>query len=609
MKCLRIFFINVVFNNRVNLGFQVVVFKDCYGIFNADCNKKGMYINFCGLIHEILYAIALHSLLGAPHKVGLLFKSLLKVKQTSMDYLDTVITFEAMVVEVEVNSQIVSILIVYRPPPSSANDLSTSLFMNEFSSLLESYIIKTGSFLIAGDFNYHVDDTSDAVAANVLGLLESFDLQQHVHSYTHRAGHTLDLVISRSAESILNVTSVDDSSMISDHYTVCADLQFVKPSWERKRIRARKLKAVDIEQFKKDIELSPLLSDSSSDLQEPLHLYNSELSSILDKHAPLKSRMVTIRPAAPWFSEEIKLERIGRRFERKWRRSGLPEDRIRFIEQNRIVNQLLFSARSQYYTKLIDENCLNQRKLFGIVSKLLHRNPAPFYPSCYSAVDLVNNFIGFFADKITTIRYELDSNPKQSIHIFEEASAATTKLNRFTCPPLSTLLKILLPLASKCCELDPVPSSILLDCLDLLGPVIWKIVNLSLETSFMPTELKQAVIRPLLKKPGLDHQHYRNFRPISNLTFLSKAIEKAVALQLVDYIDSNGLCEVFQSPYRANHSTETALIRVYNDIALSIDSRKSVILVLLDLSAAFDTVDHFFLLSRLSACFGIVTMH
>ncbi|KAK2551980.1 hypothetical protein P5673_026977 [Acropora cervicornis] len=110
--------------------------------------------------------------------------------------------------------------------------------MNEFSSLLESYIIKTGSLLITGDFNFYVDDTSAAVAANFLGLLESFDLRQHVYSYTHRAGHTLDLVISRSAESILNVTSVDDSFIISDHYTVCADLHFVKPSWERKRIRA-----------------------------------------------------------------------------------------------------------------------------------------------------------------------------------------------------------------------------------------------------------------------------------------------------------------------------------------------------------------------------------
>ena len=204
---------------------------------------------------------------------------------------------------------------------------------------------------------------------------------------------------------------------------------------------------------------------------------------LVDKHAPLKSRMVTIRPAAPWFSEEIKLERrVRRRIERRWRRTRSPEDRLRFIEQNRIVNELLFSARSQYYTKLIDDNCLNQRKLFGIVSKLLHRSPAPQYPSCFSVADLSNKLIGFFGKKITTIRHELDSNPKQGIHLFNEVTVATTRLHRFSCPSYSTLLKIVHPLASKSCELDPVPSRILLDCLDLLCPVIWKIVILSLET-------------------------------------------------------------------------------------------------------------------------------
>ena len=100
--------------------------------------------------------------------------------------------------------------------------------------------------------------------------------------------------------------------------------------------------------------MSPLLSESSNDLLTLLHLYNSELSSVLDKHAPLKSRMATIRPAASWFSEEIKPERrVRRRLERRWRRTRLPEDRLRFIEQNRIVNELLLSVRSQYYTRLI----------------------------------------------------------------------------------------------------------------------------------------------------------------------------------------------------------------------------------------------------------------
>ena len=84
-----------------------------------------------------------------------------------------------------------------------------------------------------------------------------------------------------------------------------------------------------------------------------------------------------------------------------------------------------------------------------------------------------------------------------------------------------------------------------LSCLDLLCAVIWKIVKLFFETSIMPNEPKQAVIRPLLKKPNLDYQEFKNFRSISNLTFLSKVIEKVVALLVVDYMDNNDLCEVF----------------------------------------------------------------
>ena len=84
-----------------------------------------------------------------------------------------------------------------------------------------------------------------------------------------------------------------------------------------------------------------------------------------------------------------------------------------------------------------------------------------------------------------------------------------------------------------------------LSCLDLLCAVIWKIVKLFFETSIMPNELKQSVIRPLLKKPSLDYQEFKNFRSISNLTFLSKVIDKVVALLAVDYMDNNDLCEVF----------------------------------------------------------------
>ena len=155
--------------------------------------NTGDYDNFISLI-PTGYRFLHSARDGRGGGVGLLFKSLLPVKQTSKVYLDTFISFEAIECEVKVFSQSVSILSVYRPPPSSGNNLSTKLFMNEFSSLLESYITKSGSLVLAGHFNFHVDDTTDTAAANFLSLLESFDLQQHVRSCTHRAGHTLDLV-------------------------------------------------------------------------------------------------------------------------------------------------------------------------------------------------------------------------------------------------------------------------------------------------------------------------------------------------------------------------------------------------------------------------------
>ena len=102
--------------------------------------------------------------------------------------------------------------------------------------------------------------------------------------------------------------------------------------------------------------------------------------------------------------------------------------------------------------------------------------------------------------------------------------------------------------------------------------------------------------------------NYKNFRPISNLTFVSKLIEKAVALQLNDHILRHHLDETFQSAYKAFDSTETALVRVHNDILTAIDNNNTVILLLLDLSAAFDTVDHSILLSRLSSRFGIKSL-
>jgi len=112
-------------------------------------------------------------------------------------------------------------------------------------------------------------------------------------------------------------------------------------------------------------------------------------------------------------------------------------------------------------------------------------------------------------------------------------------------------------------------------------------------------------VTPLLKKPGLDASDLANFRPVSNLTFMSKVVERAVAKQLNSYLTDNKLLPRNQSAYWRQHSTETALLRVWSDFLTAADSRRVTLLSLIDLSAAFDCVDQDILLERLRISFGL----
>ena len=157
---------------------------------------------------------------------------------------------------------------------------------------------------------------------------------------------------------------------------------------------------------------------------------------------------------------------------------------------------------------------------------------------------------------------------------------------------------------TKSCMLDPIPTSLSKQCLNNLVSLITVIVNASLPAGIVPEQFKQALGTPHLKKPRLDLNDMKNFRPVSNLLFISKILEKVVLTQLRNQLSSNNLLEICQSAYRKDHSTETAVLSVLDGLLVSADERLVSLVALLDLSAAFDTLDHTILL-RLEMTYGV----
>ena len=140
------------------------------------------------------------------------------------------------------------------------------------------------------------------------------------------------------------------------------------------------------------------------------------------------------------------------------------------------------------------------------------------------------------------------------------------------------------------CSSDPFPTRLLMSHIHAIVPILQHIVNLCLTTGDFPISCKSSIVIPLIKKPGLDREMLQNYRPYQ--TFLSKVIEKVISIRILGHNLDNNIVDSFQSAYRAGHSCETALLRVYNDIVTTVGKGNGLFLVLLDLSAAFDTIDH-----------------
>ena len=227
---------------------------------------------------------------------------------------------------------------------------------------------------------------------------------------THIHGHTLDPVITKSNDSILQSCNIRDPGL-SDHYAVHCNLLLQKTTFGKKLVNSRNLRTLDLDTLNDDIFNS--FSDvQSTDLSSLVDIYDSTLRSLIDKHAPQKKRWISIRAKAPWYISEVtEQKRIRRNLERKWRSTRSQSDRQHYFNQCGVVIHLISSLKSEHYTNIINQHLSDQKVLFKTVNKLLQKSPylplitTEFWPTDY------------FTEKIEKIHQSLSLEKIRSVDL------------------------------------------------------------------------------------------------------------------------------------------------------------------------------------------------
>ena len=318
--------------------------------------------------------------------------------------------------------------------------------------------------------------------------------------------------------------------------------------------------------FRTDVH-NLLGSATQSDSTDPLGVYNTCLRQLLDRHAPLVTCTVTDRTSAPWMTLEIKQAKVQRRLaKRKWRESGLAVHREIYVKQCSLVSNMIRKSKEDYPCDKI-VNCGSSQELFRLSSQMMGKSGDTMLPSNISPESLPDKFNEFFVHKIDEIRRSIDPDRPIPTNPVEFSGTAFAEFQLVTEDFIKTVVQ---KMPQKSCDLDPIPTSVLYDCLDEIIPIVTSIMNKSLSSGIVPHCFKHALVKPLLQKASLDPSCLKHYRPVSSLPYLSKELERIVLKQFLQHLQSHSLLEPFQSAYRKCHSTETALLRVVNDLHFAI---------------------------------------
>ena len=504
-----------------------------------------------------------------------------------------------------------TIISIYR-----LQEISTTQFLLDLDDLINDHFNNSHSLILVGDFNVHFEKTESRDTILLSDLTSSFGLSQIINGPTHKLGHTLDLVFLNIFE-VQTTTTPALNFSVGDHYPVHVSLSLnnvhKRSVSSAKQISFRNLRGINLEEFSSDLQSRLNTLTNNVDFPTQYNNFSEITQETLDHHAPLITKTLNPRNEVPWQDSEYRQERaLRRKHERRWKKSvknsgkTTGPERDAYIEQRSKCAKLANSKRSLYLRNLIQKNENDQSSLYKVVSQVLDKNKSSNTLPQFGdqPAHLANRFNSFYTEKVNNIRDKIPTIDSSTNVNSNQFIFTGTALDVFTPVTVDEFKSIIKGKTIKAAYNDILPRSIMKKVFDTLVPYICDLINLSLSTGSVEG-IKEATIVPLLKKAGLDPETLKNYRPVSDIVLISKLTETIVLDRLNKHAILHNLQCNFQHGYKKFHSTETLVVKIVDDVLIGFDSNNGTLLLLLDLSAAFDTVDIEKLINILEKEFGI----
>ena len=510
-------------------------------------------------------------------------------------------TFECLELHASFANEKIIFNVIYRPPYYSPN------FLNQFESfLLESEMNNTkGQIIYVGDFNLWVDDEQNVSAQNFLTVLDCFNLHNIVHVPTIGSGHILDLIIVKKDDNAVMQVEVEPSGLISDHSLINFQINFKICDKVNKEIRFHRKNPLLTEMICTALSNSMNKSlifcehDGSPCINCIVDVLRLKSREIFENLCPLVSKSIVVKDLSNnWYNSDVRsAKRAMRKAEKKYTRNRTVQNFNDYKVKRQSKCVAITIAKQSYFLSKIELCGNDYKRLFNLLKTLLGDDKvSSTLPSHSSIYDLANKFKDFFTEKIDKIIDSFPNSINNNDHFLPDFPVRC--LNRFSPVSPEETLILLNSMNKTYCKNDSVNMRLVDFDINLAG-YLSEIVNHSFYTGEFPVKEKFAYINPLAKK-GNDPDLLSSYRPIYNTSFLSKLLEKAALKQLSCHINSFNFLPIFQSAYRELHSVESALCRVHSDLISDLASGNCAMMILLDLSAAFDTIDRDLLLADLN---------